>query len=308
MLNYGFLAIPEVLIGITGVLGLTIGSFLNVVVFRLPKMLEKQWLADCKAFLAQHEESKTSDEVCSQTKGFSQTNSDRPSDENTEAFNLMVPRSHCPICHHKIRAWENIPVISYLLLRGRCSQCATPISKRYPLTELFTGIISAYLAYHFGLSWQLLASLLLFWSLITLTLIDWDTQLLPDQITLPLLWLGLAMNTQQMFTDINSAVTGAILGYLSLWSVYWLFKIATGKEGMGFGDFKLLAALGAWLGWQSLPSIILLSSIVGIIIGGGSLLLQGKDRSQPIPFGPYLAIAGAISLLSGNQILLLFSF
>lgn len=296
MLDYGFLAVPEVLIPVTAVLGLLIGSFLNVVVFRFPKMLEKQWLSDCKAYLNENHPDLLNSKAIMATE---------KSDQPATPYNLVVPRSRCPQCGHAIRAWENIPVISYLLLRGRCSQCKTPIAKRYPLTELATGLISAYLALHFGLSWNLLFSLFLCWALIALTLIDWDTQLLPDQITLPLLWLGLVVNSQGVFTDINSAVMGAIFGYLSLWSVYWVFKLLTGKEGMGFGDFKLLAALGAWLGWQSLPSIILLSSVVGIIIGGGSLMLQGKDRSQPIPFGPYLAIAGAISLLFGNQILML---
>lgn len=269
----------EFVVFTTLLLGLLIGSFLNVVILRLPRMMEKAWRNDCCELLD------VDPQVAEQA-----------------PFNLVVPASHCPQCDHKIRAWENIPVLSYLWLRGRCSSCKTGISIRYPLVELFTGLLSAYVIYHFGPNPQGAFALLLLWSLISLTVIDIDTQLLPDNITLPLLWLGLIVNMGGLFASVNDAVLGAVVGYLALWSVYWLFKLFTGKEGMGYGDFKLLAALGAWMGWQALPLVILLSSLVGAVIGIAGILIQGRDKSVPIPFGPYLAIAGLITLLWGDEL------
>lgn len=262
-----------------GLLGLIIGSFLNVVIHRLPIMMEKDWRAQCLEFLGRQEE--TPDE---------------------KPLTLSQPRSRCPNCGHQIKATENIPILSYLLLRGRCSECSEPISIRYPLVELTTCLLSVMVAWRFGASIQTAAALLLTWALIALSMIDFDHKLLPDSITLPFLWLGLFLSLFGAFTDPQSAIIGAIAGYLSLWSVFQLFKLLTGKEGMGFGDFKLLALFGAWLGWQFLPQIIMLSSIVGAIIGILLILLRGRDRNIPIPFGPYLAIAGWISLIWGERI------
>nr|WP_324258105.1 A24 family peptidase [Cellvibrio fontiphilus] len=270
----------------TLILGLLVGSFLNVVIYRLPKIMERDWQNQCRDFLA-------SDTDIAK---LPQHN------ENQESFNLMIPRSRCPSCGHQIRAWENIPVISYLVLAGKCSQCKTHISLRYPSIELVTGILSVIVVAYFGVSWNGLAALVLSWSLIALTMIDIDTYLLPDDITLPLLWLGLILNSGGMFADLSSAVWGAIAGYMSLWLVYQGFKLVTGKEGMGFGDFKLLAALGAWMGWQMLPQVILLSSVVGAIIGVTMMVIHGRDKNIPIPFGPYLAIAGWIAFIWGDAI------
>lgn len=258
-------------------LGLCVGSFLNVVIHRLPRMMENDWQLQCAEL--------NGTEVAA-----------------GEPFNLARPASRCPSCGHRITPLENIPVISYLFLRGRCSGCRTSISPRYPLVEAFTGLASAYLAWRYGWSLQTGAALLLVWALIALTFIDFDTQLLPDAITLPLLWAGLLFNLFGTFTDLQSAVIGAMAGYLSLWSVYWLFKLVTGKEGMGYGDFKLLAALGAWLGWQLLPAVILLSSLVGAAVGITLIVVARHGRNIPIPFGPYLAAAGAIALLWGKQL------
>lgn len=261
-------------------IGLAVGSFLNVVIYRLPVMMQREWRRDCCELL----------EVNEQTE--------------SETFNLAQPNSCCPQCGHAIRPWENIPVISYLLLRGRCSGCKTSISVRYPIIELCGGISAAVLAWHFAAAdAALLGTLLLTWALIALTMIDIDHQLLPDNITLPLLWLGLIFNLFTTYVPLIDAVIGAMAGYLALWSVYWLFKLLTGKEGMGYGDFKLLAALGAWMGWQALPMIILLSSLVGAVIGICLMILQKRGRSVPMPFGPYLAIAGWIALLCGDQLL-----
>lgn len=265
---------------LVALIGLIIGSFLNVVIHRLPKMMERQWHQDCN-----------------ELKGLSST---EQSDQ--EVYNLNKPASHCPKCNHKIRPWENIPIVSWLLLKGRCSNCNNPISIRYPIVESVTGLLSFWIAFHFGFSWETVAALLLTWSLIALTMIDFDVQLLPDNITLPILWLGLLVNLETLFTDISSAVIGAAAGYLALWSVYQLFKKLTGKEGMGYGDFKLLALLGAWLGWQYLPQIILLSALVGAVVGILLIVVRGRDRNIPIPFGPYLAAAGWISLMWGEQI------
>lgn len=271
------LHIPGGLAAITGLLGLCIGSFLNVVIHRLPKMMERDWQLQC-----------------------AELQGEIPVPVDT--LNLATPRSRCPHCGHQIGALENIPVLSYLLLKGRCAGCKSPISPRYPLIETFTGLLSGYLAWRFGPTWQTAGALCLAWALIALTFIDFDTQLLPDSITLPLLWLGLLFNVFGTFTNLASAVIGAMAGYLTLWSVYWLFKIVTGKEGMGYGDFKLLAALGAWLGWQMLPAIILLSSLVGAAVGIGLIVLARHGRNVPIPFGPYLAAAGLIALLWGRQL------
>lgn len=261
-------------------LGLMVGSFLNVVIYRLPKMMELSWRSECDLLLNGKEPGKPA-----------------------VHFNLAFPASHCPHCNAPIKPWQNIPVISYLFLRGRCAKCSTSISARYPIIEAITGLLSAYAAYHLGFTWQLLATLFFLWALLTLTMIDVDHQLLPDQITLPLLWLGLLLNTQHVFVSLNDAVIGAAAGYLSLWSVYHIFKFVTGKEGMGFGDFKLLAALGAWMGWQMLPVIILLSSLVGAVVGSLVLALQRKGKSTPIPFGPYLAGAGVIAFFWGDTLI-----
>ena len=265
------------LAAVAGLLGLCVGSFLNVVIHRLPKMMEQDWHAQCADLRGETPSTAT-------------------------ALTLARPRSRCPSCGHQITALENIPIISYLLLRGRCSSCGTSISPRYPMVEAVTGLLSAYAVWHFGPTLQGAGALLLIWALIALTGIDFDTQLLPDSITLPLLWLGLGFNLTGTYVDLFSAVIGAMIGYLTLWSVFWLFKLATGKEGMGFGDFKLLAALGAWLGWQMLPAIILLSSIVGAAVGISLIVATRHGRNTPIPFGPYLAAAGVIALFWGPQL------
>lgn len=281
MLEELFAQYPTALVLATGLLGLLLGSFLNVVIYRLPKILEKEWRCSCYEILQQQP----------------------PKDDQAKRFNLMVPASCCPNCQRPIKAWENVPVISYLFLKGRCAGCEQPISKRYPIIEMVTALLSALLAYHYGFGWPLAATLVLTWALICLTMIDIDTQLLPDNITLPLLWLGLICNSQGLFVTLPEALWGAVFGYLSLWSVYQLFKLVTGKEGMGYGDFKLLAALGAFMGWQALPVIIILSSLVGAVIGIAGILILGRDKNIPIPFGPYLAIAGWLNLLFGEAIL-----
>lgn len=271
-------------------LGLLVGSFLNVVIYRLPKMMERDWREQCIEFLGSDN---LKDEVVKNS----------PSTK----FNLVTPNSTCPSCGHKIKPWENIPVISYVFLRGKCSACKTGISMRYPIVELVTGILSVAAIYTFGANATGLACLVFTWCLIALTMIDVDTQLLPDSITLPLLWLGLIANAFGLFTTLESALWGTIGGYLSLYSVYWLFKLLTGKEGMGFGDFKLLGALGAWLGWQMLLQIILLSALAGAVIGISMIVIRGRDKNIPIPFGPYLAIAGWIALMWGQDINHLYS-
>ncbi len=271
---------PLVFFIYVGLLGLIVGSFLNVVIHRLPIMMEQDWRAQCLEFLGQQTDN---------------------ADEKPP-LTLSRPRSRCPHCNHQIRAIENIPVISYLFLRGRCSGCGAAISIRYPLIELLTALLSVTVAWHFGVSGQTAAALLLTWALITLSMIDFDHKLLPDSITLPLIWLGLLLSLWGTFATPESAIIGAVAGYLSLWGVFQLFRLVTGKEGMGFGDFKLLALFGAWLGWQYLPQIIMLSSLVGAVIGITLVLLRGRDRNIPIPFGPYLAIAGWISLLWGDHI------
>jgi leader peptidase (prepilin peptidase)/N-methyltransferase len=269
---------PALFVGITFVVGLLVGSFLNVVIHRLPIMMEREWQTQARDCL----------------------DLEHPAGEAT--LTLAKPASHCPHCGHAIRWYENIPLLSYLWLRGKCSSCGAAIGLRYPLVELLTAVLSAVVAWHFGFGWQAGAALLLTWALIALSLIDVDHQLLPDSITLPFLWLGLALSLFPVFADMHASLIGAIAGYLSLWVVYQIFRLVTGKEGMGFGDFKLLALLGAWMGWQSLPMIVLLSSAVGAVLGGTLMLVQGRDRHQPMPFGPYLAIAGWIALLWGEQI------
>ncbi len=269
--------------GFAILLGLIVGSFLNVVIHRLPIMLKAGWKAECEAFLAEE-------------KGTTAPDSETP------VFNLNTPGSRCPHCGHAITALENIPVLSYLFLRGRCRECKTTISPRYPAIEIFTALLTLACAWRFGVTLQAPFAILLSWALIALAFIDLDEQYLPDSITLPFLWLGLLLNTRALFTDLESAVTGAAAGYLILWSVYMLFKKLTGKEGMGFGDFKLLAMLGAWLGWQMLPAIILLSSLVGAAIGIALIAMNRHRRGVPIPFGPFLAAAGWITLLWGSDI------
>ncbi len=272
-------ATPAAFVLVAFLLGLLIGSFLNVVILRLPVMLDRQWRSQCHDFL------------------------NLPQDEApAEKFNLILPASRCPQCGHLIRAHENIPVLSYLFLRGKCAGCGSKISIRYPIIELATAVLTAVTAAHFGYGWPSLFAIVLTWSLIALTMIDFDTTLLPDSITLPMLWLGLLLSIFGIFVAPAASIVGAAAGYLALWSVYWLFKLLTDKEGMGYGDFKLLAMLGAWLGWQMLPVVILLSSLVGALVGIALILFRGRDRSIPIPFGPYLAAAGWLSLLWGEDL------
>ena len=261
---------------VTILLGLLVGSFLNVVIHRLPKMMEAIWRRQCHEFL----------EIENNT-------------GQDKKYNLIMPRSACPHCGHQISALENIPLLSYLLLGGKCSSCKQLISWRYPCIELISAMTALVVVWHFGFSMQTVFALLLTWALIALSAIDIDRQLLPDNITLPFLWLGLLCNLPGVFTDIQSSLLGAVAGYGALWSVYILFKLVTGREGMGFGDFKLLAMLGAWMGWQVLPLIIILSSLCGAVIGIGMIVFRNHDRQTPIPFGPYLAVAGWLALLWG---------
>ena len=277
-----------VLVACCLVLGLLVGSFLNVVAYRVPIMLYREWTAQCQEML---EGGDTRPIVPDPAAQFT-------------TFNLLKPDSHCPQCKHKITALENIPVISYLVLGGKCSECKTPISARYPGVELVTGIMSALVGISFGAGWLTAALLLFTWGLITLTLIDYDEQLLPDNLTLPLLWGGLLVNTLDlgMGVSLQDAVIGVMAGYSILWCFFWAFKLLTGKEGMGYGDFKLLAALGAWMGWQSLLPIIILSSLVGAAFGILNVVLFKRDKTAPMPFGPFLAGAGFIMLIWGQQI------
>lgn len=279
-------------IGLLFVLGLIVGSFLNVVIHRVPIMLEREWKAQATEILSPPAEA------------------DAATARATAAtpYNLMVPRSACPKCGAQITAAQNVPVISWLLLRGKCANCGARISVRYPIVELFTAVLSALVAWKFGVVWYTAAALLLTWSLVALSGIDIDHQLLPDNITLPLVWVGLLLSLAATLPDVGlpvdprSSILGAVAGYLSLWSIYHLFKLVTGKEGMGYGDFKLFAALGAWLGWQMLPLIILLSAFTGAVVGIALIAARGRDRNIPIPFGPYLAAAGWIALMWGNEL------
>jgi leader peptidase (prepilin peptidase) / N-methyltransferase len=270
---------PTLFIIVAGTSGLLVGSFLNVVIHRLPLMMEREWRGECESLL----------------------NNDSISHE-LEPFNLMTPRSRCPSCNHEISALENIPVISYVLLRGKCKECKASISVRYPVIEVTSAIVAIVVSIHFGFSAASISALALSWCLISLAAIDIDTQLLPDAITLPLLWLGIIVNYFGVFVSLEESVLGAIFGYLSLWTVFWGFKLATGKDGMGYGDFKLLAVLGAWLGWHVLPVVIIVSSVVGACVGVSMMLFAAHDRSKPIPFGPYLAAAGWIALIWGDDI------
>ena len=271
---------PALLFSLTAVLGLCVGSFLNVVIHRLPIMMERRWQMECADLT-------DAEKVTSKT----------------EPYNLLVPKSSCPTCNAPITASQNIPVLSWLILRGRCGNCRVKISVQYPAIEALTAVLSVIVVAHFGATIQSITAIVFTWSLVALSAIDFKTTLLPDDITLPLLWFGLLANTYTMFTDLHSAVIGATAGYLILWFVYQVFRLITGKEGMGYGDFKLLAAMGAWLGWQQLPLIILVSSLLGAVVGIGLIIVRGRDKNIPIPFGPYLAGAGWIAMLWGEQIM-----
>ncbi|MDR1462672.1 MAG: A24 family peptidase [Azoarcus sp.] len=267
---------PQIFIPLATLLGLCVGSFLNVAIYRLPKIMEREWLEEAAAL-----------------------HGDAAPCPSGERLSLSSPRSRCPQCGHAISALENIPLLSYLALRGRCRHCKAPIGSRYPLVEALTAALSGYAAWHFGFGPAAIGALIFLWIMIALAFIDFDTQLLPDNLTLPLLWLGLAFNLHAAYIPLADAVIGAMAGYLFLWSVYWLFKLVTGKEGMGHGDFKLLAAIGAWLGWQILPLIILLASLAGAAVGISLIATKRLSQGTPIPFGPYLAIAGLIALFHG---------
>ena len=267
------------LLSSAALLGLMIGSFLNVLIYRLPLMLETQWKRECHEFLSM----------------------EAPKEQDT--LNLFTPRSRCPQCLQTIRAWENIPILSFLMQKGRCRHCSAAISFRYPLVEGLTAAMTVAVVWHFGWSAQALFALPFTWTLLGLAFIDFDRQLLPDSMTQPLLWAGLLLNSQSVYVDWQSSFHGAVAGYLTLWLIYHLFRLATGKEGMGYGDFKLLAALGAWLGWQKLPLIVLLSSLAGAVLGLTLIGFELRSREQPMPFGPYLAIAGWIALLWGDSLI-----
>jgi leader peptidase (prepilin peptidase)/N-methyltransferase len=282
-----FTQLPSLFIGMSFLLALLIGSFLNVVIYRLPIMMEREWRAQCEEI------------------------AETPAVElPTGRFDLVAPRSRCPACGHAITAMQNIPVISYLVLGGKCSNCQVPISRRYPIIELLTAVLTGVVAWRFGIGWEAAAAILMTWALITVSVIDIDHQIIPDSVSLPLIWAGLFLSlfhetagAEILFVDARTAIAGGLAGYLSLWSIYHLFRLLTGKEGMGYGDFKLLAALGAWLGWQMLPLIILLSAAVGAIAGISLIVFKRHDRGVPIPFGPYLAAAGWIAMLWGPQIM-----
>ncbi|MBT8080293.1 MAG: A24 family peptidase [Gammaproteobacteria bacterium] len=278
---------PALFISVAFLTALLVGSFLNVVIHRLPLMMEREWRQQCKEL------------------------AETPATELPEGrFDLVAPRSRCPSCGHQISALQNIPVVSYLMLRGKCAGCGKPISKRYPVIEALTAVLTAVCAWRFGFGWEAAAAIAMTWMLIAISMIDIDHQLIPDSMSLPLLWGGLLLclfhpmpGAEVLFIDPESAIVGAIAGYLSLWSVYHLFRLLTGKEGMGYGDFKLLGALGAWLGWKMLPLIIMLSAVVGAIVGISMIVIRSHDRSVPIPFGPYLAAAGWVAMLYGQRIM-----
>ena len=268
---------------VVGLFSLLVGSFLNAAIYRIPIMLQKGWREECQELFGGED---------------AEINS-----ESSKKFNLFVPRSQCPTCGHMITAIENIPVLSYLFLRGKCSSCKTKISIQYPIIEILTALISVFVAYKVGFGWQTLAALIFTWTLITLSLIDAKTMLLPDNLTIPLMWLGIAVNYQHLFVDLQSSVLGAMIGYMSLWSLFHVFRLLTGKEGMGYGDFKILAAIGAWGGWQILPFTVFASSLIGAVVGISMMVMQGKKESQPIPFGPWLALAGFIGFIWREEIL-----
>ena len=269
---------PTVFPVVSLVVGLVVGSFLNVVIHRLPKMMERAWRDECAELQG------------------------APQPKPADKYNLIVPRSACPACGHRIGALENIPLVSYAVLRGRCSACKARISPRYPVVELLGGVAAAWSAARFGFTPAAFGAMVFLWCIVVASFIDFDTQLLPDTITLPLLWLGLLLNAGGVFTDLRSAVIGAAAGYLVLWCVYWLFKLATGKEGMGYGDFKLLAAIGAWCGWQMLPITVILSSFIGAAVGIALMVFARHGRNVPMPFGPYLGAAGVVALFWGPQL------
>lgn len=269
---------------VVGLFSLLVGSFLNAAIYRIPIMLQREWREECEDFIG----------------GEDSENSNR---ETTNNFNLFVPRSQCPNCGHMITALENVPVISYLFLKGKCSSCKTHISIQYPLIEVLTALLSVFIAWKIGFGWQILATLVFFWTLITLALIDAKTMLLPDNLTLPLMWLGIAVNYNHLFVDLQSSVLGAMIGYMSLWSLFQVFRLVTGKEGMGFGDFKILAAIGAWGGWQILPFTIFVASLLGAVIGILMMLIQRQKESQPIPFGPWLALAGFMGFVWRDEVI-----
>jgi len=278
---------PALFISAVFLFGLVVGSFLNVVIHRLPIMMNREWREQAIGYL----------EI-----------EDQYPDEDKSTYNFVTPDSHCPKCQHKIRWYENIPLISYAVLRGKCSKCKTPISARYPFVELLSGIACATVAWKYGFSLQTLSALFLTWGIISMVGIDYDHKLLPDSLTLPLLWLGLLVNTQSLFVSPVDAIIGAAAGYLALWSIFWIFKIATGKEGMGYGDFKMLAMVGAWLGWKVLPITILLSAVVGLLVMLPQMMFMGRDRTKSFAFGPFIGIAGWIMLIWGEPILRFFKY
>ncbi|MEE9310550.1 MAG: A24 family peptidase [Cocleimonas sp.] len=268
---------------VVGLFSLLVGSFLNAAIYRIPIMLQREWREECEELFGGE-----ADEVEHAT---------------GKEFNLFIPRSQCPTCGHMITALENIPVISYLFLGGKCSSCKTKISIQYPVIEIFTAALSVFIAWKFGVAWQTLAALVFTWALITMSLIDAKTMLLPDNLTLPLMWLGIAVNYQGLFVDLQSSVLGAMIGYLSLWTLFQVFKLITGKEGMGYGDFKILAAIGAWGGWQILPFTIFAASLLGAVFGIAWMLIQRQKESQPIPFGPWLALAGFVGFIWRDEVI-----
>ncbi|MBB1126419.1 prepilin peptidase [Thiospirillum jenense] len=281
---------PVLLYSLATIVGLIVGSFLNVVILRLPRMMELAWRHDCNEFMRSLSPA-------------SVLNDNPSSEQSTVApFNLAYPPSHCPNCQHRIRSWENIPILSYLILGGRCTACQCHISLRYPLIEASTALLTVIVIWQFGITWQGVSALVLTWGLIALAIIDFDTQLLPDVVVLPLLWLGLLLSVFNIFVDSSTAIFGAVIGYLSLWFVFHLFRLLTGKQGMGYGDFKLFAVFGAWLGWSALPQILLLSALPGAVVGIALIALKRQQPQSPLPFGPFLAIAGWIALLWGQDI------
>jgi leader peptidase (prepilin peptidase)/N-methyltransferase len=295
-------SLPAFFVGACLALGLLVGSFLNVVIYRVPIMLDRQWREQCAELAAAGTPGATSSAAVATPAS--------PEAGPTTRFNLVAPRSSCPACKAPITAMQNIPVLSYLFLKGRCASCGTRIGVRYPIVEALTGVLSAAVAWKFGFGWPALAALTLTWFLIALTFIDVDHQLLPDSLTLPLVWIGLALSLwgpqpggAPLPVDMRSSIIGAMAGYLSLWSVYHLFRLLTGKEGMGYGDFKLFAALGAWMGWKMLLPIILIAAAVGAVVGIATLTFRGQSRSTPIAFGPFLAASGWLMLMFGNELM-----
>ncbi|BDA62500.1 prepilin peptidase [Shewanella xiamenensis] len=294
LLGHTFDQAPSLFICLSFVFAATIGSFLNVVIHRFPVMMKREWQQECNQYLQEYHA-----DIVKQV-GIEKLN--KPIDHYPPKYNLVVPGSACPKCKTSIQPWHNLPILGWLMLRGKCAACHAPISSRYPIIELITGLLVATLAWHFGPSGQFVFAAILTFVLIALTGIDLDEMLLPDQMTLPLLWLGLLINLNHTFTNPTDAIIGAAVGYLSLWSIFWLFKLLTGKEGMGYGDFKLLAVFGAWLGWQMLPLVILLSSLVGALVGITLIVTKRNQLANPIPFGPYIAAAGWIALIWGQPI------